>query len=80
MLVIELSNYLVGKFDEDFYENFYVKVWLYFELLYFEYICFYLMDKWCNEIYNWYMLFIEDCKILMYNYGMIGCKYVGKIK
>lgn len=61
VLVIELSNYLVGKFDEDLYENFYIKVRLYLELLYFDYICFYLMNKCCNEIYNWYMLIMEEC-------------------
>ena len=38
------------------------------------------MDKRRNETYNWYMLPIEDRKTLMYNHGMIGRKYAGKIK
>ncbi len=78
--VIELSNYLAGKSEEDPYENPHVKVRLYPELPHSEYICFYPMDKRRNETYNWYMLPIEDRKTLMYNHGMIGRKYAGKIK
>lgn len=78
--VIELSNYLAGKSDEDPYENPHVKARLYPELPHSEYICFYPMDKRRNETYNWYMLPIEDRKTLMYNHGMIGRKYAGKIK
>ena len=78
--VIELSNYLAGKSDEDPYENPHVRARLYPELPHSEYICFYPMDKRRNETYNWYMLPIEDRKTLMYNHGMIGRKYAGKIK
>ena len=78
--VIELSNYLAGKSDEDPYENPHVKARLYPELPHSEYICFYPMDKRRNETYNWYMLPIEERKNLMYNHGMIGRKYAGKIK
>ena len=78
--VVELSNYLAGKSDEDPYENPHVKARLYPELPHAEYICFYPMDKRRNETYNWYMLPIEDRKKLMYNHGMIGRKYAGKIK
>ena len=38
------------------------------------------MDKRRNETYNWYMLPMEDRKKLMYNHGMIGRKFAGKIK
>ena len=38
------------------------------------------MDKRRNETYNWYMLPMEERKSLMYNHGMIGRKYAGKIK
>ena len=78
--VIELSNYLAGKSDEDPYENPHVKARLYPELPHAEYICFYPMDKRRNETYNWYMLPMEERKSLMYNHGMIGRKYAGKIK
>ena len=53
--VIELSNYLAGKSDEDPYENPHVKARLYPELPHSEYICFYPMDKRRNETYNWYI-------------------------
>ena len=78
--VVELSNYLAGKSDEDPYENPHVKARLYPELPHAEYICFYPMDKRRNETYNWYMLPMEERKSLMYNHGMIGSKYAGKIK
>ena len=44
--VIELSNYLAGKSDEDPYENPHVKARLYPELPHSEYICFY---QWIND-------------------------------
>ena len=78
--VIELGNYLAGKSDEDPYENPHIKARLYPELPRTEYICFYPMDKRRNETYNWYMLPMEDRKKLMYNHGMIGRKFAGKIK
>ena len=78
--VVELSNYLAGKSDEDPYENPHVKARLYPELPHAGYICFYPMDKRRDETYNWYMLPMEERKSLMYNHGMIGRKYAGKIK
>ncbi|PTJ32066.1 heme-dependent peroxidase [Staphylococcus simulans] len=78
--VIELSNYLAGKSDEDPYENPHVKARLYPELPEKEYICFYPMNKRRNETYNWYMLSMEERQKLMYDHGMIGRKYAGKIK
>ena len=38
------------------------------------------MNKRRNETYNWYMLSMEERKKLMYDHGMIGRKYAGKIK
>ncbi|MCS5349961.1 heme-dependent peroxidase [Staphylococcus aureus] len=78
--VIELSNYLAGKSDEDPYENPHVKARLYPELPHSDYICFYPMNKRRNESYNWYMLTMEERQKLMYDHGMIGRKYAGKIK
>ncbi|MBO0929213.1 heme-dependent peroxidase [Staphylococcus sp. 30400_3112M30941] len=78
--VIELSNYLAGKSDEDPYENPHVKARLYPELPHSDYICFYPMNKRRNETYNWYMLNMEERQKLMYDHGMIGRKYAGKIK
>ncbi|EIU0294760.1 TPA: heme-dependent peroxidase [Staphylococcus pseudintermedius] len=78
--VVELSNYLAGDSNEDPYENSHVKARLYPELPEKEYICFYPMNKRRNETYNWYMLSMEERKKLMYDHGMIGRKYAGKIK
>ncbi|MGZ1837119.1 hydrogen peroxide-dependent heme synthase [Staphylococcus argenteus] len=78
--VIELSNYLAGKSDEDPYVNPHVKARLYPELPHSDYICFYPMNKRRNETYNWYMLTMEERQKLMYDHGMIGRKYAGKIK
>ena len=78
--VVELSNYLAGKSDEDPYENPHIKARLYPELPATEYICFYPMNKRRNETYNWYMLSMEERQKLMYDHGMIGRKYAGKIK
>ncbi|WP_340296343.1 hydrogen peroxide-dependent heme synthase [Staphylococcus coagulans] len=78
--VVELSNYLGGDSEEDSYENPHVKARLYPELPHKQYICFYPMNKRRNETYNWYMLSMEERKKLMYNHGLIGRKYAGKIK
>ncbi|REI08424.1 hydrogen peroxide-dependent heme synthase [Staphylococcus felis] len=78
--VVELSNYLAGDSNEDPYQNPHVRARLYPELPEKEYICFYPMNKRRNETYNWYMLSMEERKKLMYDHGMIGRKYAGKIK
>ncbi|MBI5975103.1 hydrogen peroxide-dependent heme synthase [Staphylococcus canis] len=78
--VVELSNYLAGDSNEDPYENPHVRARLYPELPDRPYICFYPMNKRRNETYNWYMLSMEERKKLMYDHGMIGRKYAGKIK
>lgn len=78
--VVELSNYLAGQSDEDPYENPHVRARLYPQLPETDYICFYPMNKRRNETYNWYMLSMEARKKLMYDHGMIGRKYAGKIK
>ncbi len=69
-----------GKSDEDPYENPHIKARLYPELPHSDYICFYPMNKRRNETYNWYMLTMEERQKLMYDHGMIGRKYAGKIK
>ena len=75
--VIELSNYLAGKSDEDPYENPHVKARLYPELPHSEYICFY---QWINAVMKHITGICYLSKTLMYNHGMIGRKYAGKIK
>lgn len=78
--VVELSNYLAGESDEDPYKNAYVRGRLYPELPRSEYICFYPMDKKRDGDDNWYMLSMDKRKKLMYEHGMIGRQYAGKIK
>lgn len=78
--VVELSNYLAGKSDTDPYEDPYVRGRLYPELPRNEYICFYPMDKKRHGDDNWYMLSMDKRKKLMYDHGMIGRQYAGKIK
>ena len=78
--VIEMSSYLAKDSNEDPYQNPYVKARLYPELPKSNYICFYPMDKKRDLDDNWYMLPMEKRKELMYDHGMIGRKYAGKIK
>lgn len=78
--VVELSNYLAKESDEDPYENPYVRGRLYPELPRTNYICFYPMDKKRDGDDNWYMLDMDTRKKLMYDHGMIGRQYAGKIK
>src|SRR5699024_1586605 len=78
--VVELSNYLAKESDEDPYEKPYVRGRLYPELPRTDYICFYPMDKKRDGDDNWYMLDMDTRKKLMYDHGMIGRQYAGKIK
>lgn len=78
--IIEMSSYLAKDSDEDPYQNPYVRSRLYPELPRSEYICFYPMDKKRDLDDNWYMLPMERRRELMYEHGMIGRKYAGKIK
>jgi peroxiredoxin len=78
--VIELSSYLAKDSDEDPYENPYVRKRLYPEVPKSKYICFYPMDKKRDLDDNWYMLSMEERRKLMYDHGMIGRSYAGKIK
>src|SRR5699024_156247 len=78
--IVELSNYLAKESDEDPYENPYVRGRLYPELPRTDYICFYPMDKKRDGDDNWYMLDMDTRKKLIYDHGMIGRQYAGKIK
>lgn len=78
--VVELSNYLAGKSDEDPYQNPHVRARLYPELQRSQYICFYPMDKRRDGEDNWYMLPMETRKELMLSHGKIGRSYAGKVK
>ncbi|MDN7244809.1 hydrogen peroxide-dependent heme synthase [Planococcus shenhongbingii] len=78
--VVELSNYLSGKSDEDPYQNAHVRARLYPELQRSQYICFYPMDKRREGDNNWYMLPMDTRKELMLSHGKIGRSYAGKVK
>lgn len=78
--VVELSNYLSSDSEEDPYQNPHVRGRLYPELPRKPYICFYPMDKKRDGEDNWYMLDMDTRKKLMYDHGMIGRSYAGKIK
>lgn len=78
--VVELSNYLSGKSDEDPYQNPHVRARLYPELQRSQYICFYPMDKRRDGDDNWYMLPMDERKDLMLSHGKIGRSYAGKVK
>lgn len=78
--IVELSNYLAKESDEDPYENPYVRGRLYPILPKAKHVCFYPMDKRRDGDDNWYMLPMEKRRELMYDHGLIGRKYAGKIK
>ncbi|MCM3610286.1 heme-dependent peroxidase [Planococcus sp. MERTA32b] len=78
--VVELSNYLAGKSEEDPYQNPHVRARLYPELQRSQYICFYPMDKRRDGDDNWYMLPMDERKDLMLSHGKIGRSYAGKVK
>ncbi|MFC7391918.1 hydrogen peroxide-dependent heme synthase [Scopulibacillus cellulosilyticus] len=78
--VVELSNYLAGKSDEDPMENPHIKARLNPILPKTQYICFYPMDKRREGNDNWYMLSMEDRREMMKSHGMIGRSYAGKVK
>ncbi len=78
--VVELGSYGSKESDEDPYENPYVRSRLYPKLPKSKHICFYPMDKKREGNDNWYMLSMEERKKLMYDHGMIGRQYAGKIK
>ncbi|MEW9500905.1 hydrogen peroxide-dependent heme synthase [Jeotgalibacillus marinus] len=78
--VVELGTYGSNESDEDPYENPYVRSRLFPQLPKAKHICFYPMDKKREGDNNWYMLPMEKRKQLMYDHGMIGRSYAGKIK
>ncbi|WP_227394536.1 hydrogen peroxide-dependent heme synthase [Jeotgalibacillus aurantiacus] len=78
--VVELGSYGSKESDEDPYQNPYVRSRLYPKLPKSKHICFYPMDKKREGDDNWYMLSMEQRKKLMYDHGMIGRQYAGKIK
>ncbi|PPA69698.1 hydrogen peroxide-dependent heme synthase [Jeotgalibacillus proteolyticus] len=78
--VVELGSYGSKDSDEDPFQNPYVRARLYPQLPKTKHICFYPMDKKREGDDNWYMLPMEKRKQLMYDHGMIGRGYAGKIK
>ncbi|MCT2538262.1 heme-dependent peroxidase [Aquibacillus koreensis] len=77
--VVELSKYMT-KEGEDPEQNPEVQARLKPRLPKWEHICFYPMDKRRSGNDNWYSLPMEDRKKLMYEHGMTGRKYAGRIR
>lgn len=77
--VVELSNYLAGS-GGDPYENPEIIARLKPTLPKSKHICFYPMNKKRDLTDNWYMLTMDERKTMMRSHGMIGRKYVGKVK
>ncbi|MDL4839105.1 hydrogen peroxide-dependent heme synthase [Aquibacillus rhizosphaerae] len=77
--VVELSKYMV-KEGEDPEQTPEIQARLKPRLPKWEHICFYPMDKRRQGNDNWYSLPMEDRKTLMYEHGMTGRKYAGKIR
>ncbi|GEK32175.1 putative heme-dependent peroxidase [Kurthia zopfii] len=85
--VVELSNYLASKKNEDSdapaedpYQNPHVRARLYPELPRWNHICFYPMDKRRQKGANWYMLDMDERREMMRSHGMIGRGYAGRVK
>ncbi|WP_186575895.1 hydrogen peroxide-dependent heme synthase [Aquibacillus kalidii] len=77
--IVELSKYM-AKEGENPEDNPGVRARLKPRLPKWEHICFYPMDKRREGDDNWYMLPMDDRKKLMYEHGMTGRKYAGKIR
>ena len=77
--VVELSKYM-AKEGENPEDNPGTQARLRPRLPKWEHICFYPMDKRRQGDENWYTLPIEERRRLMYEHGMTGRKYAGKIR
>ncbi len=77
--VVELSKYMAKEGDKP-EENPGTQARLRPRLPKWEHICFYPMDKRRQGKENWYSLPMEDRRRLMYEHGMTGRKYAGKIR
>ena len=77
--IVELSTYTTGD-DENPEESPRVKARLRPRLPKWNHICFYPMDKRRAGDENWYSLPMDDRKRLMYEHGMTGRKYAGKVR
>ncbi|MRH44011.1 heme-dependent peroxidase [Aquibacillus halophilus] len=78
--IVELSKYMVKEGQEDPEQSPEVQARLKPKLPKWDHICFYPMDKRRQGNDNWYALPMEDRKKLMYEHGMTGRKYAGKIR
>lgn len=85
--VVELSNYLASKKNEDSdapaedpYQNAHVRARLYPELPRWNHVCFYPMDKRRQKGANWYMLEMDARREMMRSHGLIGRSYAGRVK
>ncbi|MDC3416811.1 hydrogen peroxide-dependent heme synthase [Aquibacillus salsiterrae] len=77
--VVELSKYM-AKEGENPEESPSVKARLKPRLPKWEHMCFYPMDKRREGNDNWYMLPMDDRRKLMYEHGLTGRKYAGKVR
>lgn len=77
--IVELSKYM-AKEGEKPEEHPGTQARLHPRLPKWEHICFYPMDKRRQGEDNWYVLSMEERRRLMYEHGMTGRKYAGKIR
>ncbi|SIS40997.1 hydrogen peroxide-dependent heme synthase [Salimicrobium flavidum] len=75
--VIELSNYMGGEQNPEDPE---IEGRLKPKLPKWEHVCFYPMDKRREGNDNWYVLEKDERAKLMYEHGMTGRQYAGKIR
>ncbi|WP_226036250.1 hydrogen peroxide-dependent heme synthase [Aquibacillus saliphilus] len=78
--IVELSKYMVKEGEKDPEQTPEIQARLKPRLPKWNHICFYPMDKRRQGNDNWYSLPMEDRKKLMYEHGMTGRKYAGKIR
>ncbi|WP_407269222.1 hydrogen peroxide-dependent heme synthase [Radiobacillus sp. PE A8.2] len=77
--IVELSKYM-SKEGENPEQNPEIQARLKPRLPKWNHICFYPMDKRRQGNDNWYSLPMDDRRRLMYEHGMTGRKYAGKIR
>ncbi len=77
--VVELGSYMPPTDGSDPYDSPEIRKRLYPILPKWNNVCFYPMNKRREGNDNWYMLPMNDRRKLMYEHGMVGRKYAGKI-
>lgn len=78
--VVELGNYVPPEDGSDPLEDPEIRNRIYPILPKWNHMCFYPMSKKREGDYNWFALPMEKRRKLMYDHGMTGRKYAGKVK